>query len=33
MANLFGTHPPMAMRISRLRGMAFQAAKIEGQPA
>jgi heat shock protein HtpX len=32
-ANLFGTHPPMAMRISRLRGMAFQAAKIEGQPA
>jgi heat shock protein HtpX len=33
LANLFGTHPPMPMRISRLRGMAFQAAKIEGQPA
>lgn len=27
MANLFGTHPPMAKRISILRGMAFQAAK------
>lgn len=33
LANLFGTHPPMAMRITRLRGMAFQAAKIQGQPA
>ena len=32
-ANLFGTHPPMAMRITRLRGMAYQAAKIAGQPA
>jgi len=33
-ANLFGTHPPMAMRITRLRGMAFQAAKRTGeQPA
>ena len=27
LANLFGTHPPMAMRLSRLRGMAFQQAK------
>ena len=26
-ANLFGTHPPMAMRISRLKGMAFQQLK------
>jgi heat shock protein HtpX len=33
MANLFGTHPPMAMRITRLRGMAYQAAKVQGQPA
>lgn len=31
MANLLGTHPPMAMRISRLNGMAFQAAKAAGQ--
>lgn len=30
-ANLFGTHPPMAMRITRLRGMAFQAAKAAGE--
>jgi len=31
LANLFGTHPPMAMRISRLRGMAFQSAKAAGE--
>ena len=30
-ADLLGTHPPIAMRISRLRGMAYQAAKREGQ--
>ena len=30
MANLLGTHPPMAMRVSRLNGMAFQAAKAAG---
>jgi heat shock protein HtpX len=27
LANFFGTHPPMTMRITRLKGMAFQAAK------
>jgi heat shock protein HtpX len=26
-ADLWGTHPPMAMRISRLRGMAFREQK------
>jgi heat shock protein HtpX len=31
LANLFGTHPPMAMRITRLRGMAFQSAKAAGE--
>lgn len=31
-ANLLGTHPPMPMRIARLRGMAFQAAKRAGEP-
>ena len=31
LANLFGTHPPMAMRITRLKGMAFQQAKAAGQ--
>jgi heat shock protein HtpX len=30
-ANLFGSHPPMAMRITRLKGMAFQWAKAAGQ--
>lgn len=30
-ANLFATHPPMAMRIARLRGMAYQRLKAEGQ--
>lgn len=30
LANLFGTHPPMPMRISRLRGMAFQQMKAAG---
>ena len=34
LANLFGTHPPMNMRITRLKGMAFQTAKQAGeQPA
>lgn len=27
LADLFATHPPMAIRVSRLRAMAFQAAK------
>lgn len=31
LANLFGTHPPMAMRIARLKGMAYQRLKAEGQ--
>ncbi len=31
MANFFGTHPPMPMRISRLKGMAFQSAKAAGE--
>jgi heat shock protein HtpX len=31
LANLFGTHPPMAMRITRLKGMAFQSAKMAGE--
>jgi len=31
LANLLGTHPPMAMRITRLKGMAFQQAKAAGQ--
>ena len=26
-ADLFGTHPPMAIRVARLRAMAFQAQK------
>lgn len=30
LANLFGTHPPMAKRITRLKGMAFQSAKASG---
>ena len=30
LANLFGTHPPMVMRITRLKGMAFQQAKAAG---
>lgn len=29
-ADLFGTHPPMALRVSRLRAMAFQAKKRAG---
>jgi heat shock protein HtpX len=32
LANVFGTHPPMAMRIARLKGMAFQQAKAAGNP-
>jgi heat shock protein HtpX len=28
LADLFATHPPMAIRVSRLRAMAFQSAKI-----
>jgi len=31
LANLLGTHPPMRMRIARLRGMAFQNMKAAGQ--
>jgi len=31
LANLFGTHPPMTMRITRLKGMAFQSAKASGE--
>ncbi len=30
LADLFGTHPPMVMRIARLRAMAYQAAKRDG---
>ncbi len=30
-ANLLGTHPPMAMRISRLKEMSFQQLKVAGQ--
>ncbi len=30
-ANLLGTHPPIRMRIARLRGMAFQDLKAAGQ--
>lgn len=33
LANLFGTHPPMAIRVSRLRAMAFQAQKRGGDLA
>lgn len=32
MADMFATHPPITARISRLRGMAYQAAKRSGQP-
>ena len=31
LANLFGTHPPMTHRITRLKGMAFQSAKRAGE--
>ncbi len=31
LSNLFGTHPPMATRIARLKGMAYQRLKAEGQ--
>jgi len=31
LADLLATHPPMAMRITRLKGMAFQQAKAAGQ--
>ena len=33
MADLFGTHPPMAKRLTILRGMAFQQAKTAGVQA
>lgn len=31
LSNFFGTHPPMATRIARLKGMAYQRMKAEGQ--
>ncbi|HKE91189.1 MAG TPA: M48 family metallopeptidase [Gemmatimonadales bacterium] len=31
MSDLFATHPPMAARIARLKGMAYQRLKAEGQ--
>ena len=31
LSNFFGTHPPMAARIARLKGMAYQRMKAEGQ--
>jgi heat shock protein HtpX len=31
LSDLFGTHPPMAARIARLKGMAYQRLKAEGQ--
>lgn len=31
LADLFGTHPPMPMRIARLKGMAYQQLKAAGQ--
>lgn len=31
LADLFATHPPMAVRIARLKGMAYQRLKAEGQ--
>ncbi len=31
LADWFGTHPPMRLRLARLRGMAFQSAKAAGQ--
>ena len=31
LADLFATHPPMAARIARLKGMAYQRLKAEGQ--
>jgi heat shock protein HtpX len=31
LSNLFATHPPMAARIARLKGMAYQRLKAEGQ--
>ena len=32
LADLFGTHPPMPLRIARLKAMAYQAAKAAGTP-
>jgi heat shock protein HtpX len=31
LSDLFATHPPMAVRIARLKGMAYQRLKAEGQ--
>jgi heat shock protein HtpX len=31
LADTFATHPPMAMRLTRLRGMAYQAEKVSGE--
>lgn len=33
LADLFGTHPPMAIRVARLKAMGFQAAKAGGDLA
>jgi Zn-dependent protease with chaperone function len=30
LADLFGTHPPMPLRVSRLRAMAYQSLKRAG---
>jgi heat shock protein HtpX len=32
LAELLGTHPPMAIRVARLKAMAYQRAKAEGGP-
>jgi hypothetical protein len=31
MANLLGTHPPLGVRVSRLKGMGYQQLKREGR--
>jgi len=32
LADFFGTHPPMALRVARLKAMGYQERKREGQP-